>query len=314
MFPEVDIVETGHNLGYAEGNNVGVRAALQAGAESVLVLNNDTEVTPGFLEAFMNRSAPVQGGKPHRSDDRNLLDHLGGNWNPETANFDMIGRGEPAADWNESIELDYVCGVSIFALREVWEKVGLFDPRYFLFWEEADWCRRAVRHGYRPTVCPEAVLYHRGSASFIGGRPHTTYYWARNRLLWIEQHSSTRKRRKLMPKVRADTWKALRRSVTSSLQSPFVTSSSEHRSRRLSYLAEVAGVIDYYRRRFGCGPKWVSRAGNRSLESIFFGDGYFQSKLSVCHESPPKGLGAAELFCCLRHIQEGHRARPSCRP
>ncbi len=181
MFPEVDIVETGHNLGYAEGNNVGVRAALQAGAESVLVLNNDTEVTPGFLEAFMNRSAPLQGGKPHRSDDRNLLDHLGGNWNPETANFDMIGRGEPAADWNESIELDYVCGVSIFALREVWEKVGLFDPRYFLFWEEADGAVEPFGTATDQRFVRKPFLYHRGSASFIGGRPHTTYYWARNR-------------------------------------------------------------------------------------------------------------------------------------
>ena len=147
-YPDTILIETGENLGYAEGNNVGIRHALEKGADYIFILNNDTTVESDILTAFLkNSKAPIQGAKTHLMSDPSLLDHLGGIWNYHKGEFDLVAARERAENWTEPLLLDYVCGVALFVKAEVFKKIGLFEKRFFLFWEESDWCLRAKRAG-----------------------------------------------------------------------------------------------------------------------------------------------------------------------
>ncbi len=256
-FPSVHLIETGENLGYAEGNNVGIRYALENGADFLFILNNDTTVEPKILEAFLKRNAPIQGGKAHLMSNPKILDHLGGNWNVTKGEFELVGARAIASEWTNPITLDYVCGVALFVKGEVFKKVGLFEPRFFLFWEESDWCLRAKREGYIATVCPEAILYHKVSSSFTGGKPHTTYFWSRNRLLWIERNCTPEERKTLMKKNWGDVFHTLKLYLLKSLQFIFSKKTEKRALRLRTYRAKLTGVKDYFFRRFGNGPSWL---------------------------------------------------------
>jgi GT2 family glycosyltransferase len=255
-YPTITLIETGENLGYAEGNNVGIRYALEKDADYIFILNNDTKVESDILTAFLkNPDAPIQGAKTHLMSDPSLLDHLGGNWNPHKGEFDLVGAREKAEKWTASLTLDYVCGVALFVKAEVFKKIGLFEKRFFLFWEESDWCLRAKRAGYPASFCPQAKLYHKVSASFTGGKPHTTYFWWRNRLLWIERNCSPQEKRSLFFRILLpDIMHLVKLYVLKSL---FSKKTPERIKKIRCYRAALVGVKDYLTRRFGNGPSWI---------------------------------------------------------
>lgn len=273
-FPHVTLIETGENLGFAEGNNVGIRRALAQGAEYLLLLNNDTVVDPNILTAFMelmekNPNIGILGGKPYLYDARETLDHLGGKWNPKTATFDLIGYREVEGRkrWDKSLALDYVCGCSIFIRRKIFETIGLLEPKFFLIWEEADFCYAARRAGFEVATCPEAKLWHKVSASFIGGKPHTTYFWWRNRLFWIERNCSRKEKIALYCNVLIpEIWKLCKFSALKRTQLFFTRlfqpkkNQKEKKEKILKYRAALAGIKDYLLRRFGNGPSWIYEA------------------------------------------------------
>ena len=197
-------------------------------------------------------------------DQPNIIDHLGGNWNLKKGEFELVGSGDSAEKWKDPISLDYVCGVALFVKAEIFKKVGLFDSRFFLFWEESDWCFRAKKMGFYATTCPEAILYHKVSASFTGGKPHTTYFWWRNRLLWIEKNCSFKEKCflyvfNLIPKV----IKMLKLYV---LRKLFSKKTIERQKKMQIYCAGLVGVKDYLMRKFGNGPSWVfKKIGDRAI-------------------------------------------------
>lgn len=256
-FPHTQVIETGGNLGYAEGNNMGIRHALEANADYIFVLNNDTVVTEDILEKFLMRDVPIQGGKALLMDDPFKIDHLGGNWKVKDGCFELIGANAPASEWTHPLFLDYVCGVAIFAKAEVFREVGLFDPRFFLFWEESDWCFRARKKGYAVQFCPEAILLHKKSASFFGGKPHTCYFWWRNRLLWIEKNCSQKDQKYIKKEIFKECLHTLKLLLLKYFQIFFSKRTYDRRLRIQFYRALLAGVRDYYLRRFGNCPKWV---------------------------------------------------------
>jgi hypothetical protein len=256
-FPKVLLIETGENLGYAGGNNVGIQIALDRGADYLFILNNDTTVEPNILKAFLKRDLPLQGGTARLMKEPKLLDHLGGNWNTKKGEFEMIGARALASEWKNPIALDYVCGVALFVQAEVFLKVGLFEPRFFLFWEESDFCLRAKRAGYIPTTCPEATLHHKVSASFTGGKPHSTYFWWRNRLLWIDRNCKPQEKKRLKKAIARDAFHTLKLYLLKSLQFFFSKKTDEKKLRLKTYRAKLHGIKDYYQERFGNGPSWL---------------------------------------------------------
>lgn len=263
-FPDHVLLETGHNLGYAGGNNVGLSYALKQKYEYVFILNNDTVVDSHIIGAFLDGfekypDAGILGGKILMMDEPNKLDHFGGNWNNRKMEFDFYGwRENDNGQFETSVELDYVCGAGVMIKREVLEKVGLFDPRFFLFWEEADFCFRARKAGYEVRTCPEAKLWHKVSASFVGGKPHASYFAHRNRLLWIERNfKGFGKTFSLIRIVSSQllffTSLKLFRKLQLLLQVASKKDSTRNRERILRYHAALTGTWDYLFRRFGAG-------------------------------------------------------------
>jgi GT2 family glycosyltransferase len=270
-FPGRLVIKTGANLGFSEGNNVGIRKAISRGAELLFLLNNDTIVASDILERFVDtfRSHPdagILGAKIFLYDQPDTLDHLGGKWNSKTGTFDFIGHRfkEDGKSWQQPQELDYVCGAGLIVKRSVIEAIGYLEPRYFLIWEESDFCLRARKAGYKILTCPQAKLWHKVSASMVGGKPHSTYFWWRNRLLWIERNCPAREKWSLYFKVLLpDILHMLKIRILKKAQL-FLTKRfrpqldvKEKELKLLKNRAALCGVRDYFLRRFGNGPQWI---------------------------------------------------------
>ncbi len=270
QFPSVALIKNQENLGYAEGNNVGIRFALQTDAELIFLLNNDTLVDPQILNAFVAGfehypQAGILGAKIYLFNQRDTLDHWGGTWNPRKGIFDLIGLREKEIPGKEAAPqpLDYVCGAALIAKRTVYENLGLLDPRFFLLWEEADFCYRAKKAGIATMTCPGAHLYHKVSASFKG-KPHSTYFWWRNRLLWIQKNCTAKERFALyfwvlLPQIIKRLKIKLLKTVQLRIRKMLNPKGNyrEQEEQLLQNKATLQGVFDYTRRRFGNCPSWL---------------------------------------------------------
>ncbi len=275
QFPEIQVLETGVNLGYAGGNNVGIQEALKQGAQAVLLLNNDTIIQPGFIQALVHSAGAkpevgIWGGYPLRFSNPEILDHLGGLWNSAKGDFDLVGIKAPRGFKTEST-LDYVCGCSILIRREVFEKIGFLEPQFFLFWEEADFAMRAKKAGFSIGICYEAVLLHKVSASFIGGSPHKKYFWWRSRLLWIQRNCSPQERERLFREwIKPELWHYkklfwIKRGQLALYRVFGKYISSEKEDKIHQYRAILQAIQDYSSGTFGPGPNWLYRT--QSIEN-----------------------------------------------
>lgn len=262
--PHLPILENGTNLGFAGGNNPGIKWALSHHAEWILLLNNDTTVDPDFLHAFLRAAesqpqAKILGAKILRYLEPEIIDHLGGAWRAQIGEFVSHHSGEKDHRFLEMKQVDYVCGAALFMHRSVPQTIGLLEPNFFLFWEESDLCFRANRAGLEVWTAPEAKIWHKVSSSFSGGKPHMHYFWWRSRLLWIERNCSPQEKTQLYRKViLPEIWKMGRHCFLKSLTQLFFPSQKrKEKAKRLK--AGCAGVIDFYLKRFGNCPAWASK-------------------------------------------------------
>ncbi len=267
-FPEAHLISTGKNLGYAEGNNVGIRYALQNNCNLILLLNNDTEVYPLFLEKLIKEmevrpDISILGARPLLFSSPDKLDHLGGKWNAEKGEFDLVGLHAPAGFVLKE-ELDYVCGCSILIRSTVFQTIGLLEADYFLFWEEADFCMRAKKAGFNIGICNEALLRHKVSASFIGGSIHKTYFWWRNRFLWMERNLSKKEYfflfwKIIAPKLLKNYKLFFIKSIELIILGKFKPKNALLRKKQKvgEYKAVLQGFHHFLKRRFGNGPSWI---------------------------------------------------------
>jgi GT2 family glycosyltransferase len=202
-YPGVTVIETGRNLGYTGGNNVGVEAALNRGAEFILILNNDTVVPSELLQAFVRAAgqypdAGVFGAKIYFLHDPYRLWYGGASWSPRALlSFENLGGGvlDNGKDFEQVRDTPAVFGAAMFFRAAVVRTVGMLDDRFFLLYEEVDWCFRARRAGFRCLFVPEAKVWHRVSGAFGGSQsPLYEYFDVRNRLLWAEKNLSVRGR------------------------------------------------------------------------------------------------------------------------
>ncbi|WP_374339063.1 glycosyltransferase [Methyloversatilis sp.] len=199
--PEVTVLETGANLGFAEGNNVGIRHALACGAEYVLLLNNDTEVAPGLIEGFMKVAhtcpdAGIIGARIYYHGHPDTIWYAGGYWDHDQMCFQQTGDGQPDhAAFARVSRTDFVVGCAMFIPRRVLEDVGLLESSFFLNYEEIDYCTRVRAAGYDLLYAPDARLWHKIAASFGGDEsPLKIYFTFRNRLLWARRNLPLRRR------------------------------------------------------------------------------------------------------------------------
>jgi len=180
-FPSVNVIENGTNLGYAGGANVGIRAALTEGAEHVLLLNNDVTLAPEMLDWLLNasKSAPdvgILGPVLLVADGTDRVWAAGGR---------IDWRGQASRLEQEQSEPDYLIGCGMLVRRDVFERIGMFDERFFLYYEEADLCARAKAAGFSLRCVPQALLWHKVSHATGTDSPLTLYYMRRNMLLYL---------------------------------------------------------------------------------------------------------------------------------
>lgn len=163
------------NLGFAGGINVALRAALNNGAEWIFLLNNDARMRPNALAELLKAAErrPECGlytGKIYSDWDAGVLWSCGvtlGGW-PNLCRLRGFRRKDRGQYDSESA-MPLVTGCALLIHRKVFERVGLFDPAFFLYVEDADFCARAVKAGFKPLYVPSAVFEHVGSASSGGG-------------------------------------------------------------------------------------------------------------------------------------------------
>ncbi|NDD57743.1 MAG: glycosyltransferase family 2 protein [Chlamydiae bacterium] len=269
-FPNVILLEQQQNLGFAAGCNVGIKKAMNDGSDAVCLLNNDTIVDSNFLTAYVTMSAKypsigILGAKILMYNNHNQLDHLGGMWNPAKAQFDFIGNKAEvnALQWDEQCELDYVCGAAFFVKKEVFNTIGFLEEPFFLIWEEADFCFRAKKAGFLVKSCLDAIIFHKVSASFTS-KAHSTYFWWRNRLYWIQRNCSLKERKKIYRDVlkkevlhlyKIKTIKSLEMFVITKLLRKKLPSNKAEKLHK--YRAAWQGIKDAYHGKMGQGPAWI---------------------------------------------------------
>ena len=192
-FPDVQIVPLSENKGYAGNNNVGIRLALEQGADWVFVLNEDTLLAPDCVERLMEagESDPrvgIVGPMVYHADEPDVIQSAGGlfdrYWRPKHA-----GQNEPDTGQFSTVRsVEWVTGCALMIRRETVEDIGLLDERFFYYWEETEWCFRAGKHGWRILHVPQARLWHKGVQRDYKPSPAVTYYNTRNRLLFLAKH------------------------------------------------------------------------------------------------------------------------------
>lgn len=193
--PDLELVETGQNLGFAGGNLAGIRHALADPAVSwVLLLNTDVHVAPNFLTPLLAACADptvgAAGPKIFYADPADRLWAAGGRLRVRETVTEEWGRGElDGPRWNTARDVTYLTTCCLLIPRDSLERVGPLDPAYFINVDDADWCRRALGAGYRLRYVPESVIWHKVAAS-TGGHytPLKTFHTGRSNAIYARRH------------------------------------------------------------------------------------------------------------------------------
>jgi GT2 family glycosyltransferase len=184
------LIQAGGNLGYAGGNNVGMKYAAKKGdASYIWILNNDVVIDRDALTELVNcaerdNSIGLVGSKILYYDNPGTLQAAGGcKVRPFWGNPSLIGlNSADGARWDNPVEPDYIVGASLLVKSHVIKDIGLIDEDYFLYWEDADWGMKAGRMGYKLFYCPNSRVWHKEGGSSGKLTSYTDYYWTRNGL------------------------------------------------------------------------------------------------------------------------------------
>lgn len=199
---EVKIVENDTNLGFALGNNKGIEEALKNNCDYVYILNNDmvvdSLVISNLLKTAQNNNAGIvspkiyfyKGFEFHKSKYKEnelgkIIWFAGGviDWKNVFGHHlgvDQVDRGQ----FDKDCEIDYATGASMFINKRVLEKTGLFDQKYFLYYEDLDFSLRAKQSGEKIYYSFRAVAWHKNAGSSYSGSNLQDYYISRNRIIF----------------------------------------------------------------------------------------------------------------------------------
>lgn len=192
-FPDVRLIKSAQNLGFAGGNNLGIRASK---GEYILLLNNDTEVDEFFLEPLVEKlmSDPTIGAVSPKVYyfNTNIMQFAGSKAiNTITGRGGFIGDLEiDYGQYNNPTTCSHTHGAAMLMPRSVLKKVGLMSEIYFLYYEELDFCEKIKRAGYTFWYIPDSEVYHKESMSVGKKSALKTYYVTRNRILFMKRNVS----------------------------------------------------------------------------------------------------------------------------
>lgn len=241
------------NSGFSGGNNVGIEYALKNNFEYVLILNNDTIVSDDFLDVLIKeieddknngivvpkiyfaKGHEFHKDKYKKEDLGKVIWYAGGKIDWDTVNGIHVGVDEVDnnSKYNSVVETDYATGACMLVKAELLKKIGLFDVKYFLYFEDSDLSMRFKNSGYKIKVVPTAIIWHKNAGSTGGsGSDLQDYYISRNRMMFGMKYAPYRTKLALI----RESLKILRKGRKWQKQ----------------------GVKDYFLRRFGKGTYPVS--------------------------------------------------------
>jgi hypothetical protein len=197
-FPAIEMLQTGENLGFAGGNNVGMRHALDAGADYIWLLNNDTIVDPNALQELVKaaeaeKGLSMVGSKIYYYGEPNKIWFAGGIWSPNKLFLQHRGEGEiDNGQYDEISPVYFITGCSLLIKADLIRRIGFMSADYFLYWEDTDWSARAHRAGARVLYAPKSLVWHKIAASIETKSYLQGYYYCRNRLLFYQRYARSR--------------------------------------------------------------------------------------------------------------------------
>ncbi len=193
--PGVELIETGANLGFAGGNEVGIRRALEdPETDWILLLNTDVEVDPGFLAPLLAACAEPQVGAAgpviFYFERRDLIWAAGGKLRWRETVTEEWGNRQPAGPrFAHAADVTYLTTCCLLVPRDAMLNVGPLDPVYFINVDDADWCRRAMDAGYRLRYEPASRIWHKVAASTGGGyTPVKTFHTGRGNAIFVRRY------------------------------------------------------------------------------------------------------------------------------
>jgi GT2 family glycosyltransferase len=243
------IIDLPENVGYACANNHGIQQAISTGADCILLMNDDTTVSPHFLSILVESSEKLPdvgmlGPAIYYFDEPNKIWFAG-------AKFDMQICSVASREFDEihqrkdygPIESDYITGCALMVKKEVVEKIGHLNERFFLYWEDVDWGLRAMKAGFKNVVVPRAQIWHKISVSAGGpDSPLKAYHKTRSHLLMAELHTPQALNRLQNGFLRDVAWLLLKSSDTNRIKTAG---------------AYLAAIRDYHLAKTGRGPNWL---------------------------------------------------------
>ncbi|MEM7129583.1 MAG: glycosyltransferase family 2 protein [Chloroflexota bacterium] len=194
-FSEISLLRTGENLGFAAGNNVGITHAIEQGADYFLLLNNDTLVSPGFLEPAIDyaENSPnvgLVGGKIYFAQPSTLIWDAGGriDW--------LRGHGKREGTrlidtglYEDVRQTTFVTGCMMLIKRSVIDRVGLLPEEYFFGVEEWDYSVQVSRAGFKLAYIPEFKIWHKVGQAHNDLSPKYVYSYMRGRMLFMRRNA-----------------------------------------------------------------------------------------------------------------------------
>ena len=177
----IKIIRNKRNLGFAGGCNVGIKYALNQGAESILLLNPDTVVKRGFLEPLLVNKADIVGPIIKFKRKGQWVYDFGGKVNFCLGRTKHSESLKPGAHFSQP---DYLSGCCLLIKKKVFEKIGLLNEKYFLFFEDADFCLRAKKAGFKIALEPKSTVIHKLSEG-KEKTPRHYYHLIRSNLIFI---------------------------------------------------------------------------------------------------------------------------------
>jgi GT2 family glycosyltransferase len=187
-YPSVILLETGQNLGFAGGNNPGIRYAMQQMPDFVWLLNNDTEPEPDALTHMVRRAErdPKIGsvGSVLMSADRTHILAWGGGRVNRWVGYTQHATGPKHDRW-----FDYITAASMLVPCKTFEHIGLLDDRYFLYWEDTEFGFRLRKNGWKLAVASESCVIHKENGSTGGDRAVLTRYSTISAMRFLSDYS-----------------------------------------------------------------------------------------------------------------------------
>jgi GT2 family glycosyltransferase len=194
-FPDVKFIRSERNTGFTGGNNLGIRYALDGGASYVLMLNNDTIVSPDFLEKLVevaetDSGIGIVGPKILYASDPQRIWFAGGYIRHGSGACHHVGLNEldQPDKYREAVDSAFITGCAMLVKSEVFRKIGLLDDKLFCTFEDVDFCMRATEVGSRSVFVPASRIWHKISQTVGLQSPFTLYLCTRNQLNWVAKY------------------------------------------------------------------------------------------------------------------------------